>query len=92
MGLAQRMATRRDRMSKLSAETSLATAIALSGLGIHVLWVRYAALGGCQSPDELDAYVNGDHGWAAAEHDIAAHALNEGCADLGPRIPHRLRP
>jgi hypothetical protein len=67
-------------MNALSAGTSLSIGLALSGLGFHVFWSRYAALGGAYDPD-------GDITWSAAEHDVAAQTLNECCATLGLGVP-----
>ena len=74
-------------MNALSAGTSLSLGMALSGLGFHVFWSRYAALGGGYQPDDLLAYLRGDITWSAAEHDVAARALNECCATLGLANP-----
>ena len=74
-------------MNALSAGTSLSIGLALSGLGFHVFWSRYAASGGVHGPDEMLAYLRGEITWSAAEHDVAARALNACCASLGLGVP-----
>ena len=47
------------------------------------LWWRYVALGGNRGQPALTAYLAGTTGWPASEHNILAHALNEGLWDAG---------
>jgi hypothetical protein len=74
-------------MNALNAGTSLSIGLALSGLGFHVFWSRYAALGGGYDPDQMLAYLRDEIPWPAIEHDVAARALNECCATLGLGVP-----
>jgi hypothetical protein len=67
--------------------TSLGTGLAITGLGLIPFWGLYFALGGSHTPDELQAYLNGESAWTAHEHDAAAHALNEYCTTIGLGYP-----
>jgi hypothetical protein len=70
-------------MRTLTAGTSLVTGLAMTRLGLRTFWLRYAALGGSCAPHELVGYLDGELEWPAPEHDVAAHALNEYCAEMG---------
>jgi hypothetical protein len=74
-------------MRTLQAGASLTVGMALTGLRVSALWVRYASLGGSHSPDELQDYLDDEAPWSAREHDVAAQALNERCSDLGLGLP-----
>ena len=74
-------------METLRAGTFLGVGLAISGLGPHIFWWHYFALGGSHSPQELEGYLNGDVAWSAAQHDVAAQALNESCTAIGLGYP-----
>jgi hypothetical protein len=83
-------------MRSFSCGSSLASGLALTRLEIPDFWVRYIAIGGVRAMLELQAYLNDQVEWPAIEHDTAAHALNEHCAELGYGFPvayaHELNP
>jgi hypothetical protein len=63
---------------------TLRTGVALAGMGIEELYVRYVALTGVLSYHELGAVV--DEEWFAPptlEWNIAAHAINERLNEIG---------
>jgi hypothetical protein len=74
-------------MKALSAGTFLMVGLAISGLGLHVFWLRYFELGGIHGPQELAAYLRGDAEWSWAQHDVAAQVLNECCTAMGLGYP-----
>ena len=55
----------------------------LGGLTPSELWERYLGLGGRQPQPALDAYLTAAAAWPDAEHNVLAHALNEGLWDQG---------
>lgn len=63
----------------------------LGGLTLSDLWGRYLCLGGREPHTSLAAYLQGAAAWPDMEHNVLAHALNEGLWDLGlPSLaPHR---
>jgi hypothetical protein len=71
----------------MHAGTSLVTGLALSHLSLSAFWLKYAALGGNHTLDELRAYLGGRLEWTSSEHDTAAHALNEYCTAKGMGTP-----
>jgi hypothetical protein len=74
--------TRRCAMS--DSGVTLRTGVALAGMGIEELYVRYVALTGVLSYHELGAVV--DEEWFAPptlEWNIAAHAINERLNEIG---------
>jgi len=70
-------------MRRVHAGAALAAGLALTDLEVRDLWVRYLALGGSHTCDELDAYLRGEGEWSAGEHDVAACAVNEDINDHG---------
>jgi hypothetical protein len=64
-------------MDVLGGGAAVASGLGMSDLSPYELWVRYLALSGCHSLQELENYVNGLSVWTAHEHDVAAQALNE---------------
>lgn len=71
-------------MDTVRAGAALVAGLALTDLNVRDLWVRYLALGGSHSCDELDQYLRGrGEDWNAVEHDTAAHAINEETSDHG---------
>jgi hypothetical protein len=73
----------------LHAGAALATGLALSDFTFEQFWTTYMAMGGNHPPVELAAYLLGDVDCTPHEHDVAAHALNERCTDLGLGRPVR---
>jgi hypothetical protein len=59
------------------AEAELVNAVISSDLTVKDLWLRYLALGGCRTRQELQDYLSGEAEWGAEDHDLLAHALNE---------------
>jgi hypothetical protein len=59
-----------------------------AGLSMGALYVRYLALGGIATSDELTAYLAVGSPIPGIEHDVAVHALNERFLEL--RDPERL--
>jgi hypothetical protein len=74
-------------MTTVHAGSALAVGLALTDMNEADLWGRYLALGGSRTQPELGAYLRGEGAWTAAEHDMAAHALNEYTSDHGMDHP-----
>ena len=74
-------------MNGPGAEFSLSDGWDLSGLTLADLWLRYLALGGTVSPEQLDAYVDGHPCPDSYQHNMIAQALNEHFCDLGQNHP-----
>lgn len=55
----------------------------LGGLTLSDLWGRYLCLGGGRPQAALAAYLDGTVAWPDEEHNLLAHALNEGLWDVG---------
>lgn len=64
-------------METIRAGSALAAGLTLSHLAVGDLWIRYYALTGQHSQDDLVAYLRGGMAWSPHEHDVAALALNE---------------
>jgi hypothetical protein len=71
------------QMDVLNAGTAIRAGLALSELSLHDLWVRYLAISGSHTLEELHAYVYGDAVWTTHEHNVAAQALNDYFVDHG---------
>ena len=65
------------------AGEALAVGLVLSNLSVQQFWMSYFAMGGQHLPSELVAYIGGEIALSAAQHDRAAHAVNEKCVELG---------
>jgi hypothetical protein len=65
------------------AGAALAVGLRLTDLNVQDVWGRYVALGGRHTRYELASYISGDGDWDAAEHDIAARAINEFTSERG---------
>ena len=74
-------------MVTVKGGTALAAGLAMAGLSIEDLWMRYFALGGSYPRRVLEVYVKGESTSSAHEHDVAAQALNECLADQGMDHP-----
>jgi hypothetical protein len=74
-------------MESIRGGKELAAGLALSQLGANDLWVRYFALTGRYSRQNLLVYLAGETEWSAGEHDMAAQALNEYFTDQGMDHP-----
>ncbi|HST81956.1 MAG TPA: hypothetical protein VLL08_09515 [Kineosporiaceae bacterium] len=59
------------------AEAELVNAVIGSDLTVKDLWLRYLALGGTRTRQELQDYLSGEAGWTAEDHDVLARALQE---------------
>lgn len=59
------------------AEGELVNAVLTSDLTVKDLWLRYLALGGERSRQELQDYLSGEATWPAGDHDLLQHALGE---------------
>ncbi len=70
-------------MDVLNAGAAIRAGLALSGLRLPDLWLRYVEISGTHTLDELRAYVCGDAVWTAIQHNIAAQALNDYFTDHG---------
>jgi hypothetical protein len=70
-------------MDVLNAGAAIRAGLALSGLSLSDLWLRYIGMSGTHTLDELRSYVCGDAIWTAIQHDIAAQALNDYFTDHG---------
>lgn len=57
------------------------------GLSIGALWIRYFALGGMNSPLEMEAVLFGALVADPPDRDLLAIALNEGFSELGGDHP-----
>jgi len=59
------------------AEGELVNAVMTSDLTVKDLWLRYLALGGCRTRQELQDYLSGESSWSADDRDLLQHALTE---------------
>lgn len=59
----------------------------LAGLDYHTLWLRYLALGGNGTVDEVRRHVTDASDEHAAEHNLIAQAINEVFLDRGENHP-----
>ena len=59
------------------AEPELVNTVIGGDLTVKDLWVRYLALGGNRTRQELQEYLSGASGWTTEDHDVLARALNE---------------
>jgi len=57
------------------AEAELVNALMASDLTVKDLWIRYLALGGDRTRQELQDFLSGESEWAAADRDRLRHAL-----------------
>lgn len=57
------------------------------GLSLDQLWVDYFTLGGSLSPDQIKAFLAGEHPLGDHDHDLLVHALNEHFIDQGDDHP-----
>ena len=73
------------------AQATLAQSFEACQMQVDELWVAYFALGGNGGKYEVELYLNGMGSMSAHEHNVLAHAVNEGLADLPspPRAPYR---
>ena len=60
-------------------------AVMASDLTVKDLWLRYLALGGSRSRQELQDYLSDAIGWPTSDRDLLAHALHEHRALSSPR-------
>ena len=58
-----------------------------AGLTLSEMWLRYFALGGMASPDELEMYLHGALDPTAHEHNLLAHTINERFMERGEDHP-----
>jgi hypothetical protein len=75
------------------AEEDLVNALMASDLTVKDLWLRYLALGGSRTRQELQDYLSGESGWTKADSALLRHALaehrelsSEGDTEGGPGI------
>jgi hypothetical protein len=59
----------------------------LLGLSLDQLWVDYFTLGGSLSPNQIKAFLSGEHPLVDHDHDLLVHALNEHFIDQGKNHP-----
>jgi hypothetical protein len=59
------------------AEADLVNAVIGGDLTVKDLWLRYLALGGTRTRQELQGYLSGESGWSTEDHDVLTRALNE---------------
>lgn len=60
-----------------------------AGLSDLDLWLRYFALGGMSTPDQVRSYLRRGIVPLAHDHDVLAQALNERFSELGRDHPVR---
>ena len=77
----------RALMDTIRAGAALTAGLVLTDLAVTDLWVRYFALTGRHSQDDLTSYLGGAVGWSPHEHNVAALALNEYLFDHGMDHP-----
>lgn len=58
-----------------------------AGLSDPDLWLRYFALGGMSTPDQVRSFLRRDVVPSAHDHDVLAQALNERFSELGGNHP-----
>jgi hypothetical protein len=71
-------------MSLLRSDNSITVGAALSAVNQHDFWLRYFALGGTRSADDLRAYLYGAVAWPGVERAIVDQALHEHHTGLEP--------
>jgi hypothetical protein len=76
------------QMDTIDAGSELAAGLVVGDLTVADLWVRYYALTGRHSQDDLTSYVRGEIQWRPRQHNIAVLALNEYLHDRG--VEHRV--
>jgi len=59
------------------AEAELVNAVIGSDLTVKDLWLRYLALGGTRTRQELQSYLSGAAGWTRKDHDVLTQAFQE---------------
>jgi len=64
-------------METTHAEAELVNAVIGSELTVKDLWIRYLALGGSRTRQELQGYLSGESEWTSEDHDVLARALND---------------
>ncbi len=64
-------------MKAARAEAELVNAVISGDFTVKDLWLRYLALGGGRTRQELQDYLSGDVSWAAEDHDLLAEALRD---------------
>jgi hypothetical protein len=66
---------------------ALENARQLADVTVDQLWLRYFALGGTATRDDLDALLRGDDEFDTVQHDVVVHALNERFVELEMNHP-----
>ena len=61
---------------------SLENARQLADVTVDDLWLRYFALGGTATPDDMGSFLRGEHDFGTGQHDVLVHALNERFVEL----------
>ena len=59
------------------AEAGLVNAVIGSDLTVKDLWLRYLALGGARTRQELQTYLSGESGWTSEDRDVLVRALTD---------------
>ena len=59
------------------AEAELVNGVMASDLTVKDLWLRYLALGGNRTRQELQDYLSGESEWDEDDHNLLAQALKE---------------
>ena len=72
-------------MKATHAEAELVDAVIASDLTVKDLWLRYLALGGTRTRQELQDYLSDQSSWPTEDHDLLADALQAGEALSSPR-------
>jgi hypothetical protein len=67
----------------MDAGTQLDAARRMLGAAIADLWFAYFGLGGTATPNQIAAYLRGESALDPMQHDVLAHAINEGYAEQG---------
>jgi hypothetical protein len=70
-----------------TAGFTLSEGMDLAGLDYPSLWIRYVALGGNGTAEDLRRHVTGDSCQDDAEHNVIAQAINEAFMDRGENHP-----
>jgi predicted membrane-bound spermidine synthase len=63
-------------MEAMPAEAELVNAVIGGELTVKDLWLRYLALGGTRTRQELQGYLGGELQWSTEDHDVLTRALN----------------
>ena len=63
------------KTSVLTAEPTLVDAVLTGPLTVGDLWLRYFALGGDRTRQELQSYLGLESAWGTSDHDILQNAL-----------------